>query len=363
MRSGLNGFFAILLASTIVLGVMPSISRAQPALPAIWVEPESLNFNTTSTSVGDKFNVTVWGGATIDVFTWQAEVMFNTTQLAAVRAAYTGGATSQWFQGHITIPISPMIDNTTGTVTSGESLLGVDAVHASNGSLFWIEFQILIAPTVGTTFASLIDTNDPVNSYLLDSDLNTMGGVILEHATYTFSGGTPPPTRHDAAIVSVTPSDTHPVQNDTVSIAVVVLNNGTVTETFEANATYNGALIGTQTATDLAAGATQTLTFEWNTTGVTPTLYTLTATAAAIPEDADLTNNAKSATVTVQSSASLATDINGDGKVDMKDVGIVAKAFGTSPGDPRWNPAADINGDGSVNLFDIALVSKDFWKQ
>ena len=53
-------------------------------------------------------------------------------------------------------------------------------------------------------------------------------------------------------------------------------------------------------------------------------------------------------------------DVNGDGKVDMQDIGIVARAFGTSPGAPRWNPAADVNGDGTVDMRDIALVASHF---
>jgi Ca2+-binding EF-hand superfamily protein len=55
-------------------------------------------------------------------------------------------------------------------------------------------------------------------------------------------------------------------------------------------------------------------------------------------------------------------DINRDGKVDMKDVAIAAKAFGSCAGDPRWNPVADQNEDGKIDLKDIALVAKNFGK-
>jgi uncharacterized protein (DUF2141 family) len=57
------------------------------------------------------------------------------------------------------------------------------------------------------------------------------------------------------------------------------------------------------------------------------------------------------------------TDVNGDGKVDMKDIGLVAKAFGSTESRARWNPAADVNGDGIVNMFDLGLVARDFWKK
>jgi uncharacterized protein (DUF2141 family) len=57
------------------------------------------------------------------------------------------------------------------------------------------------------------------------------------------------------------------------------------------------------------------------------------------------------------------TDINGDGKVDMADIGIAAIAFGSHENGARWNPAADVNGDGIVNMFDLGLVARDFWKK
>jgi len=57
-----------------------------------------------------------------------------------------------------------------------------------------------------------------------------------------------------------------------------------------------------------------------------------------------------------------------DGKVDVKDVSLVARAFGSKPGDPQWNPLADITGseylvpDGKVDVRDVSLVAKNFGK-
>jgi hypothetical protein len=53
-------------------------------------------------------------------------------------------------------------------------------------------------------------------------------------------------------------------------------------------------------------------------------------------------------------------DINGDGKVDGKDIAIASKAFGTKPGDQLWDPRADINKDDRVDGKDIAIISKSF---
>ena len=60
------------------------------------------------------------------------------------------------------------------------------------------------------------------------------------------------------------------------------------------------------------------------------------------------------------------SDINHDLKVDMKDIGRSARAFGTVPGDILWNPHADITGpeylvpDGMVDMRDISLIARHF---
>ena len=61
--------------------------------------------------------------------------------------------------------------------------------------------------------------------------------------------------------------------------------------------------------------------------------------------------------------SALTGDINVDGKVDMRDLSIVALAFGSYPGDPRWNPEADINGDNKIDMRDLVFICKNFGKQ
>lgn len=55
-------------------------------------------------------------------------------------------------------------------------------------------------------------------------------------------------------------------------------------------------------------------------------------------------------------------DVNMDGKVDGADIAIVAMAFGSFPGDPRWNALADLNEDQRIDGKDIVIVAINFGK-
>jgi len=46
-----------------------------------------------------------------------------------------------------------------------------------------------------------------------------------------------------------------------------------------------------------------------------------------------------------------------DGDVDIYDLVVVTKAYGSSPGEPNWNPKADVNNDRVVDIFDLVLTA------
>ena len=54
--------------------------------------------------------------------------------------------------------------------------------------------------------------------------------------------------------------------------------------------------------------------------------------------------------------------MNGDGVVDVYDAIILAKAFGSSPGSPNWNPNVDFNNDAVVNISDAIIFAGTFGK-
>ncbi|MFZ1990914.1 MAG: hypothetical protein WAW96_14215, partial [Alphaproteobacteria bacterium] len=161
-----------------------------PSTSVMFVAPSTLAFYTDSTFVGDKFNVTVWVGTSVDTFTWEVKMYFDSSQITAARAGYTGGSTSMFFQGHMTVPITPIIDNSAGYLIMGESLIGNDLRPAGNGSLIWVEFQIVAAPPSGGMLSSTLDINNP-DTFLLDPNLNVVPTANYG-ATYSYQSVSPP---------------------------------------------------------------------------------------------------------------------------------------------------------------------------
>lgn len=50
-------------------------------------------------------------------------------------------------------------------------------------------------------------------------------------------------------------------------------------------------------------------------------------------------------------------DINHDGMVNIFDIAACALAWGSRPGDSKWNVNCDLNNDGAVNILDIASIA------
>jgi hypothetical protein len=55
--------------------------------------------------------------------------------------------------------------------------------------------------------------------------------------------------------------------------------------------------------------------------------------------------------------STIAGDLNGDGKVSLQDLVILALAYGSKPSDAKWNPIADLDGNGVVGLTDLVILA------
>lgn len=178
LRNSVVFIVCLLLAMFAVCNVINIATAAEPTEPhpanALWTEPSTMTIDNTTVEIGYRFNVTVWLNATDFVFTWQTKLLFNPTYFEALRTDYTGVGKSEFFTGHSTIPVVPVIDNTTGFVLSGESLL-VDFDVTGYGSLIWVEFNLTRIPPQN----QLVMNFSNIDTFVLDPDLEDLTMDII----------------------------------------------------------------------------------------------------------------------------------------------------------------------------------------
>jgi len=242
-----------------------------------------------------------------------------------------------FIQINYTLTITTTADGTTSpapgiyTYAAG-SRIQVTAIPNTNHTL---DYWKLNGTTAGSTnpYSVLMD-----NNYTL-------------HAVFRLSVS-------DIAIANLVPPKTVVGQGYSMDITVTVENQGDYTETFNITIYANTTAITTRTVT-LTNGDSATITFIWDTTNVTLGNYVIKAVATTVPGEIDTDDNALiNGTVYV----GIVGDINADGKVNMRDIGICCMAYGSYPGYPKWNPNADINGDGKIDMRDIGITCTNYGK-
>lgn len=330
MNKNLIRLFMSALAAVMLLFTMPTAVptvKSQPSAPAFWVEPATQNFVENS-SVGTFFNVTVWGAVTNDTTAWEVQLGFNASQLQAVVVGYTAKTNSEFFAHNmpVTWP-SAYIDNVAGTIIFGEAALV--PIGQASGSLFWVTFYVTVAPAQGQSLTSKIDPSGLASghTFFLDPDMNVEDGLSTAACTYTYSvpcylivtspyGSPSPSSGWFDPRTTVTASVTSPL---TLSGAHYL---GTRYVCTGWTGTGSVPASGSGSSLSFVITATSTITWNWNVTNI--------------------------------------CDLFETGIVDLRDISIAAKAFGTTPSDVRWNPTADINRDGKVDTRDIGFIAKNF---
>jgi hypothetical protein len=192
------GTLASLLMIMLMAMIAAPVNAGTPSQPhnanAMWVEPGTITLNTSS--IGTTFNATVSLNLTDSIYGYQVALRYNRTLLKCSRAGFTDGITSNYCSGHTTIQGGPTIDTSglgNGSVQAGESLLGNDFVPGpNNGTLVWIEFQVLnftaFIPPSGSIITTLdIGTEYPSNTYALAQDGITNVDFAASNATITIT--------------------------------------------------------------------------------------------------------------------------------------------------------------------------------
>jgi hypothetical protein len=159
---------------------------------------------------------------------------------------------------------------------------------------------------------------------------------------------------HDVAITSLTSPYAKTVigKGYNGNLTVTAQNLGEYAEIFNVTVYVNTTAINTFNS----SLASETRVFVWNTTGFAYGNYTISAYAWPVSGETNTANNNMTVWVTV----TIPGDLNGDFKVSLADLVLLANAYGSVPGDSKWNPNADVSGDGKVSLTDLVLMANHY---
>lgn len=229
------------------------------------------------------------------------------------------------------------------------------SVNAWNGSY----------PTGGNYWSDYVgvDVNSFPNQDVLGSDgIGDTQYVIdaINRDNYPLTNPyTLPVGIRDVAVLNVTPRINVTWMGSSVGINVTVKNKGDYADDRSVTVYCDSDVIGTRTVA-LAPGGNVTLVFTWDTADVAPGNHVIRAVASVVLAEGNIADNVLvDGTVGIK----IPGDLNGDNKVDTKDIAFAALAFGSYSyhvTSPRWNPDADMNGDGRVDIRDLALIVKHF---
>jgi parallel beta-helix repeat protein len=162
---------------------------------------------------------------------------------------------------------------------------------------------------------------------------------------------------HDIGLTKGPTTKTAISQSKDLNLTIIILNYGFTTETFNATAYFDTTQL-VQTQITLTSRNSASLIFILNTTDLTRGNHTITAYADPMLDETATTDNTLHSWVTI----TYLGDVNGDGRVDMKDVAYIAKRFGSDPSSPLWDPNADLNDDDRIDMKDVATVARNFGK-
>jgi len=206
-----------------------------------------------------------------------------------------------------------------------------------------------LGPSESKTLEFKWDTSSlALGNYTIKAEAPPVTGET-DIADNTYTDGIVTLTVHDVAVVSVTANPTSVAVGQSVSISVTVENQGDYTESFSVTAKYDNNLIGTANVANLAKGASKTLTFTWNTAGVTLGLHTISVSASVISGETDTTDNTYTdGTVTVKeiSTISISADPTTltlgskatiSGSITPTHTGVSVTIWYRRSGEENWN--------------------------
>ncbi len=396
-HSEFDGLFANIIRDIAVTNVVPDVNWLyQTWKDNINVTVTNLGNITESFSVSASYDSTVIGTAAVTNLAPNTETtvsfLWDTTGVPVGNYTITGTASLVPYESYFNTTNNVYVDGIVQVITAIHDVAITDVTTSTDWAYQgWpVSVQVTVSNlgNVSEAFSvtayydnNIIDTIPVANlpskfSTVLTFNWNTGG---LAENNYTISaqaslvpfeynttnnyltGGQVQILTHirDVAVINVTTSRSWAYQGMLVNITVTAKNVGEIAVSLNVMAFYDANLLGNVSVINLAPNASTNEVFTLNTSGVILYHNYTISGQAAVPFDYNATNDVfVDGNLTVR----IVGDINGDGKVRIDDILLCTSAYGSQPGDPRWNPYADVNGDGKVRVDDVLLVALNFGK-
>jgi len=345
----------LVLSATIVITAI----RADPEQQRVYVDPESNEFSTTTTSVGDDFDITIAAADWPEpgVYSFEFKLYYDSSMLEPV-AEGIGIDPGFWITTFIAAHGMDLAVDPPQPYEDGEgnpflwfsaTLLGAGG-NVGGGILAKARFQIIAEPSEGGTLSSDLEIREVI---IVDPSTTPPSAYAEDYyevidGTYQYSSIVAPNTPPEASNLAITPSYPQTTDNLVGSYDYYDADgdseSGSETRWYKnglLQTAYNGALIVPFSATSVGE--------EWHFT-VKP----------SDGEDFGTLKTSPPITIVTEPPSDQREDLNADGKVNIEDIAIWAAAFRSNPEHPRWNPMADLNEDGEVDMIDGVMIAMKF---
>lgn len=146
---------------------------------------------------------------------------------------------------------------------------------------------------------------------------------------------------HDAAVSNVTVPKNVTGQGVMLHVNVTLANHGEYSETLNITVYANQTVATTLANITLANGNSIIAVLSWNTTGLAYGNYTISAYVWPVTEEMNTADNNMTGGWMI---VTMPGDIDGNFRVQLQDLVLLAQAYGSRLGDANWNPNADLDG-------------------
>jgi hypothetical protein len=291
--------------------------------------------------IGDLFNIEIRIENAVEMYDYKFKLSYDTNVITCLGAIVIPPINDTHFN------VEMVINGTVGTI-----LVYVQYYPPAE------PFSIYAAKTV-TQITFQVQNYGQTVLHLSDTSISDRSGNGMSHVTEDGFFAT---LLRDVAIVYVAVASSNKVYpGRIVTIEVIAMNRGNMTtETFNVTAYYDSNPIETKTVT-VPPWTNVTLTFYWNTTGLTPCHnFTISARASEVPYELDPSNNVYyDGWVKIK----MIGDVNGDGIIDILDVVSMTSIYHHDKNDPDWNPDCDLAPPwGLIDIFDLVTLTSRYKK-